>query len=544
MEDFAIFSGLHSNAEKTTLLRIGTAAPLHNGILELGFNVVDSVTLLGLTIDNDLSFMTDYFEGTIAKIQNIIEYWERFHLSLAGRISVCKTFMLSQIGYIGSILSPTNNQCKRLQDLTDKFCLGTMRIAKKKLYLPPAQGGLGLIKISSYITALQCAWVKRSTEHWCDNWRFDLKKACYGNPLIANVNTFSRITNPVLHNICSSFGKFTLEFYKKDRNYKKALVFKNGMFKRGRNDNGILDENFFGNNRSFADFQQIAKLKFDDFFVRGRPKSLHQTNMDSGVEFDLNCYMRIHESLQFYVTNRRDDEPVPDQSVGFFLKTFTKGSRPYRRILEYNINSKESLSQSNTVTTFFRLLNTEIFDETLLKKSWGMWNHTFFLNFQREFLFKYFNNILGINARVSKFVAGHPSECTFCIASGEPLPIYTEGFVHLFFECQYSEKYRSMAEADFFPEIAGESEQKRKIFWILGLVPDANGNGYKSNLFMQSTVLTFNFLLWKMKLGKSMIPVSIFKSDLIYTTRCLLLKSVKLREARTNDHFFLCRNIF
>ncbi|MFN9938975.1 MAG: hypothetical protein ACK56I_05830, partial [bacterium] len=112
------------------------------GILEFGFNVVDSVTLLGLTIDNDLSFMTDYFEGTITKIQNIIEYWERFHLSLAGRISVCKTFMLSQIGYIGSILSPTNNQSKRLQDLMDKFCLGTMRVAKKKLYLPPAQGGL------------------------------------------------------------------------------------------------------------------------------------------------------------------------------------------------------------------------------------------------------------------------------------------------------------------------------------------------------------------------------------------------------------------
>jgi hypothetical protein len=71
------------------------------------------------------------------------------------------------------------------------------------------------------------------------------------------------------------------------------------MFKRGRNDNGIMDEKFFGNNRSFAELQLIAKLKFDDFFVRGRPKSLNQINLDSGVEFDLNCYMRIHEALQF-----------------------------------------------------------------------------------------------------------------------------------------------------------------------------------------------------------------------------------------------------
>ncbi len=129
-----------------------------------------------------------------------------------------------------------------------------------------------------------------------------------------------------------------------------------------------------------------------------------------------------------------------------------------------------------------------------------MWNNTFFFNIQREFLFKYFNNILGINARVSKFVAGHPSECTFCTASREPLPINTEGFIHLFFECPHSEKYRSMAETEFFPELSRENTLNKKIFWVLGLVPD--GNGYKSNLFMQSTVLTFNFLLWKMKLGK------------------------------------------
>jgi hypothetical protein len=541
VEDFATFSGLHSNADKTTLLQIGNVAPLQNGIRNLGFNIVESVTLLGLNIDNELSFISNYFEGVITKIQNIIEYWDRFYLSLAGRISVCKTFMLSQIGYIGSILSPTNNQLKRLQDLMDKFCLGSMRVAKKKLYLPPSLGGLGLIKISSYTTALQCAWVKRTVEHWCDNWRFDIKKACYGNPLIANEGTFSRVSNPILHNLCSSFGKFTLEFYKKERNYKKALIFKNRMFKRGRNDDGILDENFFGFNRSFAEFMRIAKMKFDDFFVRGRPKSLNQLNLDSGIDFDLNCYMRIHEALQFYITTRRNDEPLPEQSVGFFLKTFTRGSRPYRRTMEFYLNSREKITENNTVITFFRLINSEIFDEATLKKCWGMWNNSFFFNPQREFLFKYFNNILGLNARVTKFVAGHPAECTFCVASNEPLPINAEGFVHIFFECQYSENYRRMAEAEFFPEIAGETIVNRKLFWMLGVVPD--GLGYKINLFMQSAVLSFNFLLWKMKLGKIMLPTSIIKSDFIYSCKRLLLKSVKLREARTNDHFFLCRNI-
>jgi hypothetical protein len=115
------------------------------------------------------------------------------------------------------------------------------------------------------------------------------------------------------------------------------------------------------------------------------------------------------------------------------MKTFTKGSRPYRRILENFINSKETLAQNNSVATFFGLLGTGILNETLLKHCWGMWNNTYFINTQREFLYKYFNNILGLNARVSKFIVGYSAECTFCVASKEPLPINSEGFIHLFF---------------------------------------------------------------------------------------------------------------
>jgi hypothetical protein len=80
--------------------------------------------------------------------------------------------------------------------------------------------------------------------------------------LIANENTFSQASNPILFNICSSFGKFAAEFYKKDRNYKRALIFKNKMFKRGRNDNGILDENFFGNYRTFEESPSLDSMIF------------------------------------------------------------------------------------------------------------------------------------------------------------------------------------------------------------------------------------------------------------------------------------------
>jgi hypothetical protein len=116
-----------------------------------------------------------------------------------------------------------------------------------------------------YIISLQCAWIKRVTQHWGDNWRYDLKKKCYGNPLIANwlTATFGPRENPILHNICNSFKIFKKKFTSIEENYKKALIFRNPLFRRGRNDDRMLCEGFFGNN--FEELKNIAKLKFEDF---------------------------------------------------------------------------------------------------------------------------------------------------------------------------------------------------------------------------------------------------------------------------------------
>ncbi len=101
--DFSLFSGLQSNVEKTTLLKIGATGVLSPEILDLGFNLTDDITLLGMTINRNLTSLVTHFEDVIVKISRSIEFWDRFRLTLCGRISICKTFMISQIGYLGSI---------------------------------------------------------------------------------------------------------------------------------------------------------------------------------------------------------------------------------------------------------------------------------------------------------------------------------------------------------------------------------------------------------------------------------------------------------
>ena len=55
LEEFRILSGLACNVEKTTLLQFGTNEPVDDEILNLGFDVRDEVTLLGLKINRNCS---------------------------------------------------------------------------------------------------------------------------------------------------------------------------------------------------------------------------------------------------------------------------------------------------------------------------------------------------------------------------------------------------------------------------------------------------------------------------------------------------------
>jgi hypothetical protein len=448
------------DTSQLTLLQIGRVGIFTNEILDLGFTVTDKVKILGMEIDRELSTLSNHFEEVGNTISRMIEHWERFNLSLAGRISVCKTFMLSQVGYLGCIISPSEPQITRMQNLMDNFCLGSMRIAKKRLYLPSCEGGLGLINLKNFITALQCTWVKRVTQHWGDNWRFDLKAKCYGNPLIANDKTFPLAENPILFNIGKSFGNFAQEFYGIEDNYKKAFIFKNPLFRRGRKDNCLLCERFFGNN--FGELCKIAKLKFEDFFTQRGAKTLDELNREYELNFTLVTYMRLHEALQFAV-KFRNEVPSTVQSLDFFLKSFDKGSKPFRKILHRKDVKKWKIANLNTVNTFLSLINIKKPSDGILKSCWGEWNITFFSNRSREFLIKFRNNILGLNSRVCKFVPGIESECSLCVCNKEPLPIQSETFIHLFFECSHSDRYRTLTESRLFPELrhAGEIDRKK-----------------------------------------------------------------------------------
>ncbi len=251
--------------------------------------------------------------------------------------------------------------------------------------------------------------------------------------------------------------------------------------------------------------EKIAKLKYEDFFVRGVSKTLDEINREYDLDFTLVDYMRINGSLQFSTIRQRERErereSTAPQSLEFFLKSFEKGSKPFRRILQNAEIERLNISTLNTVATFVDITNTIKPTESILKNCWGEWNKFYYSNKMREFLYKFRNNILGLNSRVCKFVPEIEAECTLCIINKEAMPIQSETFLHVFFNCVYSEKYRNKVENELFPEMRNASNDDKKSFWLFGIMPQMN----KPNIFISCIVSTTNYMIWEMKLRKDTV---------------------------------------
>jgi hypothetical protein len=103
LDEFASVSGLTCNFHKTCVLKIGPDIP----DLDLaGFVQCHSIKLLGLNITKNFGPHDPVFEEIHEKIKGMISFWDKFRLSLPGRISVIKNLLVPQINYLGCFLKP------------------------------------------------------------------------------------------------------------------------------------------------------------------------------------------------------------------------------------------------------------------------------------------------------------------------------------------------------------------------------------------------------------------------------------------------------
>ena len=191
LENFEHISGLSCNIKKTALMQVGSNEPIPSEITDLGLEIKNEITLLGAKITNSSKCFELNGSEVLNKIKKKINFWKRFNLSLPGRISISKTFLYSQINYLGCFLPFSVTDLHKFENEIETYTAGKIKISKERFYQHQNNGGLGLFKLDKFLASQCCSWFKRASTP-DDLWKKELYKYSYNNVSDINPNFLTK----------------------------------------------------------------------------------------------------------------------------------------------------------------------------------------------------------------------------------------------------------------------------------------------------------------------------------------------------------------
>ena len=437
LEDFGQLSGLECNVEKTVLLQIGSVAPITADILSLGFLISNEITVLGLKLKNEHDNFQDSWGSIENKVQMQINHWKRFNLSLPGRINIAKCMMYSQLNYLGCFLPHNEEYANRIGEKIENFVTGNIQIAKKRLFLTPQAGGLGLFNVKDFLDSQKVSWIVRARK-LDEIWKIRIFIAGHGNVYNVRSSFINQHRFPVLHSITNAYERFLAGFTKHKENFWESPVFENQALFLQLRQKTLLTKEFFGDVFFFANEKKIRTLKVFDFF---ETKNTYRSWENFVERSNLNLSRDTFNELKKIASNAKlkhsktEVSEIKTTELSTFLNFQTKGCKRYRK----KIVGNEDIYIPHNMVKFASNTETIIGFENS-KKLNGIWNLPIFSNSTRTFLFKLHNNTAGYNNAVAHFIPGHSPNCTFCDVIRNP-EVEDETPLHLFFTCSISERF-------------------------------------------------------------------------------------------------------
>ena len=211
--------------------------------------------------------------------------------------------------------------------------------------------------------------------------------------------------------------------------------------------------------------------------------------------------MRIGEALQahFGVRNNAIRGNGTAVKIDTFLNSFKKGSKQVRNIIASTRSKNHSPENMANLRNFCVLIECDRPEGRNINRWLSWWATPRYSNKLKEFLLKFTNNLLGVNARLAHFVANQDPHCTFCTALDVQNNRYRETFSHLFYTCEKTSGLRTWVINKYFRSLNLDSSEKLKGFWFFAIDPRSGDN---NNWFITAAVATLLLILWECKLSK------------------------------------------
>ena len=476
LADFERISGLGCNVEKTILMQIGVKDQVPREILDLGLDIKNELTLLGVKIKNNGLCYDQNINLIMEKVRKQVNFWTRLNLSLPGRVNVAKTFMYSQVNYMGCFIPFPKNSLNGVSDLIGGYVRGKLKISNLRLFSEKNAGGLGLFDLAEFLHAQACSWIKRATLG-NELWKSELKRAGFGDVYNIRKHRLDKRTNPILYYIAECYEKLIFKYGTIAENYKEMNLFENPLFRFDGANGKSLTVDFFpdGVFERFRDV--ITQIKFRELLDVNYLMISHQTLLArTGInltELKYNKLRGLVNSCQVKYRKLEEKEKT-SRSIQHFFSKIKKGSKKIRKII--SLKNNEEISPN--MLKFAEITDTIVNLDSSRRLN-AVWDFSAFDNTMKTFIFKFHNNQLGINSRVAHFVRGHNRNCTFCTINRIEED-NSESITHLFFDCTITENllenfyakvfnlpYRMATRTEFFVGFENVVESEKKLLDLL-----------------------------------------------------------------------------
>ncbi len=156
----------------------------------------------------------------------------------------------------------------------------------------------------------------------------------------------------------------------------------------------------------------------------------------------------------------------------------------------------------------------------------------------RTFLFRFFNNTLGINTRLSHFVPGHSRGCTFCRINNVNL-IPDETFKHIFMDCPTVRAWHNQFLDYYFPANYLRDDLDRTEFFFLGRVHEP----YQDNHFIILCIFIFQYTIWEARIKKRIPSFNSLRFSFKELCHLLLRSNSLARKSKTKINYAMFRNL-
>lgn len=220
---FSKVSGLTVNLDKSYLFPLG---PLFSNPAEFFHNVQfrisnGPITYLGISF---MHHHDDFFElnylPKLSRIKNLLSLWSSRDLTPIGKVLIIKTFAISQLVYLLTVLpDPPKPFFRELHSLFYKFIWSNKpdKIKRSVLLNQKCNGGLNMIDMELFSKSLKCKWVKLYLDESLGGWKvfFDTALEHYGGKFLFDCNYKNidvNISNEFIYEVCSasSYSLYTV----------------------------------------------------------------------------------------------------------------------------------------------------------------------------------------------------------------------------------------------------------------------------------------------------------------------------------------------